>query len=76
LKAFQAKAELTAQTLGFKAYNLREVNIQKEKIDREQRPRAMMLMSRAAAADAAPPVQVEAALTAINLTVDGVIQLK
>jgi predicted secreted protein len=74
LKAFQVKAELTAQTLGFKGYSLREINIQKAQLDHAQPPRAMM-MARAAMADA-PPVQVEAGQTAIHLTVAGSIQLK
>ncbi len=75
LQAFQAKAKVAAQTLGFSGYAIREINIQQAQLEQPNQPRPMMMMARAAMADAAP-VQIEAGRTAINLTVSGSIQLK
>ena len=75
LEAFQAKAKTAAQALGFSSYSLREITIQQAQLEGGGRPRPMVMMARAVAAEAAP-VQIEAGLTAINLTVSGSIQLK
>ncbi len=76
LQAFQAKAKVAAQTLGFSGYTIREINIQQAQLEQPNPPRPMMMMARAAAMADAAPVQIEAGRTVINLTVSGSIQLK
>lgn len=76
LQAFQEKAKITAQTLGFSGYTLREITIQQAQLEQGNQPRHMMMAKSASMADTPPPVQIEAGRTAINLTVTGSIQLK
>ncbi len=74
LQAFQTKAKLAAQTLGFNSYSIREINIQQAQLEGNNQPRPLM-MARAVAVDAAP-VAMEAGRTSINLTISGSVQLK
>lgn len=74
IERFKAKAADIAKAFGFTSFGLREVSVTANDQGFVPRPRVMALEARAAAADAAVPV--EAGKTSVVVSVTGSIQLK
>lgn len=74
IERFKARATDISRSFGFAGYTLREVNVNSNDQGFAPRPRMLAIEARAAAADAALPV--EAGKTSVVVTVSGSVQLK
>ncbi len=72
---FQSKAQAVAQSFGFKAYQLVQVDVGAvDDVGAQVRPLAMAARAMAAASDA--PVPVEAGTSTVQLSVNGTVRLR
>jgi predicted secreted protein len=74
LRAFAAKAKLIAETMGSSRYEVVQINV--GGAPQMYKSRALGMERMAMAADAAPPVAVEAGTATLTVTVSGQIQLR
>lgn len=74
IERYKAKASEIAKSFGFMGYSVREITVSSNDQGFIGRPRAFVLESRAASADA--PVPVEAGKSTVQVTVTGSVQMK
>ena len=76
LKAFAARAQLIAETMGAKGYEVVEVNVGGVPQFFQAKARGREMMAMGVVADAAPPVAVEGGTASLVVNVNGQIQLR